>query len=578
MKKHITITTCAAALLSLSLCSCSDFLDLDPLNEIVEEDFWTSEDDVESIVLGCYSAMQSEEVAYRMMVWGEFRSDNIVGATNVENYEALANIFKENINAKNDFTTWGEFYDIINRCNLVLLHAPDVAETDPNYTESELNATRAEVIAIRSLMYFYLIRTFRDVPYNTEAYTADNQELAIPATSFDVILDSLINDLEEVKDYAIDTYPETQPLYQRGRITLDAINALLCELYLWKEDYSSCIYYADLVIDAKIDEFTSGSSSETTSGMSQSNRLYEGYPLIEDEARNGSSWGEAYNEIFGDGASDESIFELIYTNDESMLSNDAVSYMYGNQTTFPGYVGPAEYLSSDVDDALYEVFNDEYDTRYYENIEAVSSSVYGIGKYSNSAISVEVTSSDISASGSHYVADNCYANWIIYRITDIMLLKAEALVQLVNESDSTTESGKELNDSLLNAAYEIVSVINQRSNCATTYTEIGYSNYSSKSQMEELVLLERQKELMFEGKRWYDLVRKARRDGNTTYLVSKVSLKGSVDGSVVESKLAKLDGMYWPYNDDELKVNPYLEQNSAFSSGEDDTYESTANN
>ena len=117
-----------------------------------------------------------------MIIWGESRSDNMVGGTNIANNESLLNVFKENINAKNAYTSWGEFYDIINRCNLVLLYAPEVAQKDPNYSESELNATRAEVSAIRDLMYFYLIRAFRDVPYTTEAFVDDSQKMDLPAS------------------------------------------------------------------------------------------------------------------------------------------------------------------------------------------------------------------------------------------------------------------------------------------------------------------------------------------------------------------------------------------------------------
>ena len=56
---------------------CSDFLEIEPLNEIILEKFWTEKADVDGIIAGCYSGMQSQDVVKRMMVWGEFRSDNI---------------------------------------------------------------------------------------------------------------------------------------------------------------------------------------------------------------------------------------------------------------------------------------------------------------------------------------------------------------------------------------------------------------------------------------------------------------------------------------------------------------------
>ena len=65
--------------------SCSDFLQIEPREIIVLDKYWDEEADVEGVVAGCYSSMQTEAVISRMMVWGEFRSDNIVGGKNFEN-------------------------------------------------------------------------------------------------------------------------------------------------------------------------------------------------------------------------------------------------------------------------------------------------------------------------------------------------------------------------------------------------------------------------------------------------------------------------------------------------------------
>nr|MCR4957995.1 RagB/SusD family nutrient uptake outer membrane protein [Prevotella sp.] len=229
------------------LVSCSDFLQIEPQEIIVLDKYWNEEADVESVVAGCYSSMQSQSVVGRMMVWGEFRSDNIVGGKNFENNVQIANIFKENINASNTYAKWGDFYNVINRCNTVLKYAPQVAERDPAYTPSKLNATIAEVSALRDLMYFYLIRTFRDVPFVTEPYLNDSQEMQVPAAPFDSVLTVLIEDLEAKQQLAVRRYPVSQTYYQHGRITQDAIHALLADMYLWKQDYQNAVKYADMV-------------------------------------------------------------------------------------------------------------------------------------------------------------------------------------------------------------------------------------------------------------------------------------------------------------------------------------------
>lgn len=64
--------------------SCSDFLVIEPQNEIIFDKFWNEKADVEAIIAGCYSGLQEEAVIKRMMVWGEFRSDNIGPGNNVQ--------------------------------------------------------------------------------------------------------------------------------------------------------------------------------------------------------------------------------------------------------------------------------------------------------------------------------------------------------------------------------------------------------------------------------------------------------------------------------------------------------------
>ena len=556
-------------MMALGLGSCSDFLEIEPLNDIVLDKFWNEENDVENIVAGCYSGMQNRILIERMIVWGELRSDHLIGGTGVQDNINIQNILKENITANNVYTSWGEFYDIINRCNTVLHYSPLVAERDPNYTETELMATRAEVSAIRDLCYFYLIRTFRDVPYSTQPFLDELQQMAMPATKFDAVLDSLITDLENVKSYAVKTYPVSKTNYQCGRITQDAIHAMLAEMYLWKKDYANSVKYADMVIDAKTQRFQD--EIDNAGGNSSSYKMFDGYPLIYDSYTTGNIYGNAYGTIFGSGASRESILELIFADDNTRLANHGLSFLYGNQKTSPGIVKPADFITTDVSDASYKVFCDKYDTRNYENLYKMSASQYGVAKYVCKSGMVSISSTEITSSASpSYPEEYCHANWILYRLTDVMLLKAEALVQMV-DGDAKTEA----NDSLLRAAYDIVSVINKRSNCATTYMPITYANYSTKSQMENLVFEERARELMFEGKRWYDLVRRSLRDGNTSYLVQQVTRKGSDNASVVQAKLAKMDAIFWPYNLDELKVNPYLVQNPAFGSGDDNSYQNT---
>ena len=547
--------------------ACSDFLQIEPQEIIVLDKYWNEEADVESVVAGCYSSMQSQSVVGRMMVWGEFRSDNIVGGKNFENNVQIANIFKENINASNTYAKWGDFYNVINRCNTVLKYAPQVAERDPAYTPSKLNATIAEVSALRDLMYFYLIRTFRDVPFVTEPYLNDSQEMQVPAAPFDSVLTVLIEDLEAKQQLAVRRYPVSQTYYQHGRITQDAIHALLADMYLWKQDYQNAVKYADMVIDAKLDEYKETQQRLNTQLSTLNSQLIDGFPLISDSYATTNYYGNAFEEIFGQGNSRESIFELIFMNDDDMLANQAVSSFYGNASTFPGLVRPADFIGTDVSDETFSIFLSKYDSRFYENLQPVQgqSNTYGINKYAFPQSMVNMGKAEPEANyGTAYADGKCHSNWVIYRLSDVMLIKAEALVEMASDEDITS----------LQEAFAIVNAINKRSNCDKEKKDLDWNAYSSKSLMRALVLEERQRELMFEGKRWYDLVRRARRDSTTDYLVGVVARKGS-SGSAISSKLSRMDAIFWPYHIDELKVNRYLKQNPAFGSGEDSSIERT---
>ena len=591
---HYYIVCAFSAVCGLS--ACSDFLEIEPQNEIILEKFWNEKADVDAIIGGCYSGLQDGNVIKRMMVWGEFRSDNIGPGSNVQNDGNLEKILKENIDAKNSYTNWESFYSVINRCNTVIKYAPGVAAIDPAYTESELQANIAEMVALRSLSYFYLIRAFRDVPFSREPYIDDDQTLDLPATKFDDVLDSLIFDLESVKGYAVKRYPVTKELYQTGRITQDAIHALLCELYLWKKDYQNCVRYADLVIESKKAIYEENRKKRTSSSALQtSNEVEErfnGFPLATNSTTN-NYFGDAYTTLFGsdrnniEEVNQEIIFQLVFDDDpqgSGMPANGAVNDFYGNSRSSIGLVAPSDYIYSQIeasgsDRKVFADKNKMFDSRIYTNCRYMGSSSASsnksINKYTTSSIDIYSAGSAPDASyGSKYSENQNGSNWIIYRLTDIMLLKAEALTQMMR--DGSDETANEYNKSLLDRAFTLVNAINKRSLCETLLTDtLVRTNYSSKGDMENLVYQERQRELMFEGKRWFDLVRISQRTGNTQTLAAAALQKATTGAGLISNHLAKMDAIYWPYNYDEMKVNLNLVQNPAFGSGEDQSYEKT---
>lgn len=543
------------------LSSCSDFLDITPLNKVVLENFWTQKSEVNAVLMGCYESLESEESIIRMGVWGEMRSENILQGASIGNeYNEILN---ENILPTNSLTKWNVMYQTINRCNTVCHYAPMVQKKDPNYTVNELNANIAEASFIRDLCYFYLIRTFRDVPLSFEPTIDDTKEFKIPATPMNAALDSLIKDLESVKDYAVRRYVDdskmsnsqaaSQAYENSSRVTRVAIYALLADLNLWRGNYDETIKYCDLVIDFKKNQY-----KEKRNQIGDLNDMQEfaGIPLILEGTVGSVTCGNAYNEIFGTGNSFESIFELYFRNNQQ-VKNKYVNDFYGKDRL--GSISALSRYCKDAATGNSDLFT-KNDCRVYATSE-LSNSRYAITKYANSNVSMNITNvtdeKSLKLSTSRGNAE--YANWIIYRLTDVMLMKAEACI-LKGEAEYET-------------AFTLINAVNKRAHNYTTSAAkdtLVFDEYrTSQEKMEQLLFDERNREFMFEGKRWYDLVRMAVRDGSNQRLVSEATKKYQDKVNALKIKLADPNIIFFPYNKDELKVNPFLKQNPAYGNTEE---------
>lgn len=197
------------------------------------------------------------------------------------------------------------------------------------------------------------------------------------------------------------------------------------------------------------------------------------------------------------------------------------------------------------------------DCRAYESLESQGTS-YAITKYTRPSANFSLQRLGIvSIADSRRSTPN--SNWIFYRLSDIMLMKAEALIQR-GEADWPE-------------AFKLINNVYKRANNIApeaTTGSLSYETYSSsREKMEDLLFAERHREFLFEGKRWYDLVRLARRDGKTERLASCAIRKYRQDINVIKIKLTDPNYIYFPYAKSELKVNPLLKQNPAFDKGED---------
>lgn len=508
MKRHkiiIPLFACLSA--TLAMTSCDSFFDIKPESELTSDDFWKSKSDVESSVAACYRALQEPDVMERFIVWGEVRSDNVLRGYNCN--EAIGNILKLNVDATNGYTYWGHIYTAINYCNTVIKNAPEVTERDPNFKQSELRAYLAEAKTLRALCYFYLVRTFKDVPFITEPYSDTSRPFQVAQTDGDTILKTLLEDLESVANQAKATYSTTSNT--KGHITQKAAWALMADMYLWLNDYNHCIDCCDKVLNTKTN------------------------PLQLEPA-------SSYNQnVFGTGNSKESIFELQFNTD---TPNYVVNEMYNTTGGRNSY----SHLSA-LQFSNYETFIDRNSDKRFNDAMFGSTSATTIPIKKYVAYRKENTSNN-NVSENDYIDNANTQNWIFYRLSDIFLMKAEALTERNGEGD-------------LQEAYKMVCKTYDRANPSKATGSLEFAKYSQQATMRNLVFDERQREFLFEGKRYFDLLRRARREGTTqnivqTYLMRKYS---TLDQTTVTTRLSSIDALYMPINKDELKLNSLLKQN-----------------
>ena len=443
-----TLTILSATLLLTVFTSCGDYLDTLPLNDVVLENYWTEKKDVTSVLNSCYESLENRESIIRMAIWGELRSENITAGTFINN--DISDALKETLLPSSSLTLWSIFYQKINRCNTVIHYAPGVQEIDPNYTYAELQATIAEATFIRDLCYFYLLRAFGSVPMVFQASISDDTDFEVAPTAAFTYQDGkweigpalhmLINDLKGVEDKAVRRYFDDSKLNNsdaasrarenNSRVTRYAIYALLAELNLWKGDFDETIRYCDLIIDYKKKQYE---EKKDFFGTISDMMLFNDIPLIRECPDGSTKCGNAQNEIFGTGNSFESIFELSFRIQQG--SNAFVAQYYGTNETPVGYLVTTEENRKDVIAGNNTVFSKD-DCRAYGTMESGNGRIT-ITKYVASSVEMSNRLKDLSDESLAGIKINrrsdAYANWIIYRLTDIMLMKAEALVFKGNE-------------------------------------------------------------------------------------------------------------------------------------------------
>lgn len=227
MKKIIT------AILCLSIYSCTDQLELEPISSIGETSFFRNAAEVEAGVIASYDGIQN--TIQREYMLTEVRSDNstVVAGSGSEFIEI--DEFRDNQLNGLVANYWATAYNAITRTNTVLRYLDRVE--DP----ARQNQFEGEVRFIRGYIYFNLVRLFGDVPLVLEDTPADENSYARVNES--QVYESIISDFETA-------ITNLNPTSDDGRATASTARGMLAKVYLTMGAYGSARPLLEEVINS----------------------------------------------------------------------------------------------------------------------------------------------------------------------------------------------------------------------------------------------------------------------------------------------------------------------------------------
>lgn len=489
MKKIYLNAIVILSVLSTSfLWSCSDdYFDTKIGERISPEQHYNSIEDAWGSFYGCFSFLQ--DITENMIIVDGLRSDQMDLTGNSD--RDMIDIYYHELSAENPYVDPSEFYKIIINVNEVLPNLPQIVEKDRDFDEAMLKTFQGSLITLRAWAYLTLARLNGEVGLvEGNLTTIDHSsvpEYLTKAEIIDYLIDELLPfyDAEDVFRYEIDHY------------------ALLGELYLEKKDYANAIKYLKYACDGAY--YTGGE-----------------YMI------SGTFSKEAWKELFlYSSYLEECIFTAVpYSiyNDQANKLEEWMSYSFGFM------VQPTSIIVSGFEN---ETQQNDKETDVFRGL--------GIS-YDTSATGIPfINKYSIDKSIPHN------ADAILYRAADVHLLLAEALNRNGRSEDALV---------LVNKGFKNVSGSARPDDFKKWNRNVGIRgraylndiNASGVEAVEDLILEERSKELAFEGKRWFDLVRVAERRGDPAYLADKVAAKypDEATRNLIRAKLMDPNNWYLP--------------------------------
>lgn len=462
-----------------------DVVNITPESDLADANFWKTQGDAQSALTAVYNSLQKLVGQSYFTDFTDFRSDAVV--TPMELGWGTNNDFqvRQNQMAASDLfiTIWSSYYFGIARANNVIAHVTDMKLSN----EVEKNRILGEAYFLRALFYFYLVRDWGDSPIITKPYSKIDESILVKRNPEKEVYDQIISDLNQ----AITFLPEPSTIAKTQHIlaTKYAAKSLLCNAYLERA-------YKPYAISTDFSMAAQEAADVINSGK---------YQLVS---------GPNYGNIFKLKYSSESIFEVDF-NYTLSATNSFVNAFYPRAfTKQKSYGGGGLRMPSKKITEQYE----SGDLRTSTNFKIVS--VPDGGYFDKEFAGSPYTDKYPGTIVTEGVQRQSDSNFIVYRLSDVMLMRAEAL-----EKMGTTT---------IPDAITLLNIVRNRAGLAN-------SNATSANDVFRAIQNERLYELCFERKRWYDLVR--------TGLLLEMR---------PELKDMNPSRIYYPLPQDEIDKNPNL--------------------
>lgn len=230
----------------VNLTSCSeDYLEVLP-PEIIAEDYWTTTENAEMAVVGCYDVLgwdgnhNSIPTFFGDIIGRDGHKGGDVGGDQ-EWMDTYINFTYDNTKTMID-NAWTDYYVGIGRCNAVIENVPKMDIV----TQEDKDRMLAEAYFIRGYFYFELVKTFGEVPLVDHVLVPSeyNQTKASFADLYTFIQTDFINAAKYLPEKS-----ELSPT-QYGRATKGAANAYLAKAYIYNKEWNKAFEITNTIINS----------------------------------------------------------------------------------------------------------------------------------------------------------------------------------------------------------------------------------------------------------------------------------------------------------------------------------------